>query len=124
MSLKVDFPEPGVQQAIEEVSIINEKLNMHVGDFAAAQEIRDMAKDLAPVDTGHLRDSIRCWQTSEGATVTAGGVSNGPEGSRDVDYAVYVEFGTYKMAAQPYLRPAVDLAHLTKTIHDAIQGML
>ena len=26
------------------------------------------------------------------------------------EYASYVEFGTYKMAAQPYLRPAFDIA--------------
>jgi len=28
----------------------------------------------------------------------------------DTDYAVYVEFGTKNMAAQPYLRPAVNQA--------------
>lgn len=28
----------------------------------------------------------------------------------NVEYSVYVEFGTYKMAAQPYLRPAVEAA--------------
>lgn len=26
----------------------------------------------------------------------------------NVDYAAYVEYGTYKMQAQPYLRPAAD----------------
>ncbi|WP_248908150.1 hypothetical protein [Halocatena marina] len=28
----------------------------------------------------------------------------------NIEYGIYVEFGTYKMAAQPYLRPAADHA--------------
>jgi hypothetical protein len=28
----------------------------------------------------------------------------------DVEYSIYVEFGTSKMAAQPYLRPAIEEA--------------
>ncbi|MCI5605810.1 MAG: HK97 gp10 family phage protein [Clostridia bacterium] len=54
------------------------------------------AKALCPVDTGNLRQSI----TSQ------------PSGMRcdigtNVEYAMYVEFGTYKMAAQPYLVPGL-----------------
>ena len=29
----------------------------------------------------------------------------------NVEYAPYVEYGTYKMDAQPYLQPAMDLTH-------------
>jgi HK97 gp10 family phage protein len=143
-----EFKTAGVEQTLEKMYIINEKLNSHVGDIAAAREIRDLAKDLSPVDTGHLRDSIRAWETVEGATVTAGGVSNagslldGDTSSVNVDYAPYVEFGTGErgasspgagqgpygafpgMAAQPYMRPAINLEKLTQTIKDAIQNML
>lgn len=49
----------------------------------------------------------------------------------NVEYSVYVEFGTYKMAAQPYLRPAVErvsrnLATYFKTarsLSDAIRNI-
>lgn len=56
-------------------------------------------KSLAPVDTGALRDSIR--HTVEGTTASAGP-------GREVDYAAFVEFGTSRMAAQPYVRPIAE----------------
>lgn len=64
----------------------------------AALDIEAGAKVRAPVDTGFLRGSItgrrisdEHWQVTVGA-----------------DYGIYVEMGTRHMAAQPYLRPAVD----------------
>lgn len=53
------------------------------------------AKDLCPVDTGNLRNSIT--HTSDGKAAYIG---------TNVEYGKYVELGTVKMAAQPYLRPA------------------
>ena len=53
------------------------------------------AKDLCPVDTGNLRNSIT--HTSDGSAAYIG---------TNVEYGKYVELGTVKMAAQPYLRPA------------------
>lgn len=65
-----------------------------------AGQIADDAQRLAPVLTGALMFSIRVEHTAGASTaqVVAGG---GP-----VDYAAYQEFGTSKMAAQPYLAPA------------------
>lgn len=54
------------------------------------------AKALAPVDTGHLRDSIT--HKAHGNAVTIGTV---------VEYASFVELGTSKHAAQPFLEPAI-----------------
>lgn len=62
----------------------------------AALAIEGQAKVLAPVDTGALRNSI---QTEMEGDLTAHVVAG-------VEYAVYVELGTYKAAAQPYLTPA------------------
>jgi HK97 gp10 family phage protein len=59
-------------------------------------EIEADAKDLAPVDSGLLRSSIHA--NFKGAF--AGSISV------NVDYASYVEFGTSKRRAQPYLTPA------------------
>lgn len=57
------------------------------------------AKQDCPVDTGNLRGSIH---TEKGHLEDIVGT--------DVEYAPYVEFGTYKMGAQPYMQPGADAA--------------
>lgn len=61
------------------------------------------AKELCPVDTGRLRSSItnRVVRDSQGIAGIVG---------TNVSYALFVEFGTRYMAAQPFLRPALDAA--------------
>lgn len=61
------------------------------------------AKNLAPVDTGRLRSSIngRLARDSQGVVGIVG---------TNVHYAIFQEFGTRYMAAQPFLRPALDAA--------------
>ena len=56
----------------------------------------DIAYDLCPVDTGELISSIDGSTDGESVEVYA-----------DADYAQYVEYGTSKMEAQPYFRPAI-----------------
>ena len=63
-----------------------------------AVSIEGEAKVLSPYKTGALRSSILAepkgkytWQIAP-----------------HKDYAVFQEFGTYKMAAHPYMRPAAD----------------
>lgn len=65
--------------------------------LSIAQDILDDAKASAPVDTGALRDS---------GYLEEDGVSGDIRIGFTVNYASYVEFGTSKMRAQPYLRPA------------------
>ena len=55
------------------------------------------AKDLCPVDTGRLRGSITNEVASEEKAVYIG---------TNVEYAPYVELGTSRQRAQPYLKPA------------------
>lgn len=57
------------------------------------------AKILAPVDTGNLRGSIGMDVDSDGLGVTVGPTA---------DYGEFVERGTSRMAAQPYMAPAFD----------------
>jgi HK97 gp10 family phage protein len=62
----------------------------------------DIATDaarLAPVLTGDLRASVQVLGVQDG-------VGRVGAGNDHVDYAAYVELGTSKMAAQPYLKPA------------------
>lgn len=68
---------------------------------ASCHLIEGKAKDFAPVDTGALRDSITT-QIDELPKTIRGVVAP------HVHYAIYQEFGTYKMKAQPFMRPAVD----------------
>lgn len=70
------------------------------GAVAAAMEevglaAEGFAKRRCPVDTGNLRNSIT--HAAEGGTAYVG---------TNVEYAAYVELGTARTQAQPYLRPA------------------
>lgn len=69
---------------------------------AGALPILTKAQSSAPVRTGNLRRSLHTEvieQTADRATVMTG---------TDVEYARYVEDGTSRQRAQPYLRPAFD----------------
>ena len=54
------------------------------------------AKGLCPVDTGRLRNSITHADDGEAEYI-----------GTNVEYAPYVELGTSRTRAQPYLKPAV-----------------
>lgn len=70
------------------------------------------AERAVPVDTGALRSTITDTVVTEGpvtvGTVTAGGVA---DDGTDVDYALYVEYGTERTPSQPFLRPALYAHH-------------
>jgi HK97 gp10 family phage protein len=64
----------------------------------AALDCETYAKDVVPVDTGALKNSIRAEPESDKVWIVA----------PHTEYAIYVEFGTRKMRAQPYMRPAAE----------------
>lgn len=68
-----------------------------------ALDIEGTAKAFCPVDTGNLRNSI-------GTTVTGDGRYGAMEAEigTDVEYAVFQEYGTSRMAPQAFLGPALD----------------
>jgi HK97 gp10 family phage protein len=65
---------------------------------AGARIVETHSKILCPVDTGFLRNSIQVDSVTPIEAIIA----------PHTDYAEYVEFGTSRMAAQPYMRPALD----------------
>lgn len=73
---------------------------------AAAFETEARAKDLVPVDTGNLKNSISIGHPS-GRDTQPGDleVQVGPS----AEYGAYVEYGTSRMGAQPYLTPAAEV---------------
>lgn len=61
-----------------------------------ATDIVTVMKQIVPVDTGALRQSIGA-DPKDSTTIYIGS---------DKEYAPYVEYGTSRMAAQPYFTPA------------------
>jgi HK97 gp10 family phage protein len=58
---------------------------------------KEKAKQYCPVDSGALRDSIYWYETNGQIVIGAG-----------VFYAAFVEYGTSRNRAQPFLRPAIN----------------
>lgn len=72
-----------------------------------AREAAEAARSAAPYGDGrdgHLRDSIAYSCEQSGARYRAFVTADSP-------HALYVELGTSRMAAQPYLRPAAKGAY-------------
>ena len=89
------------------------------GILKTAIEVTSEAKKLAPVAKiygGNLEGSIQ-WKTDKGRSggdtsstaLTEQPPKNGAIVGTPVEYGVYQEFGTRKMNAQPFLRPAMDI---------------
>lgn len=66
-----------------------------------AEDIAADIERLAPVLTGLLRSTVRVEHGSPVHRIWIGDVAAG------VDYHLYQEYGTSRMAAQPFIRPAV-----------------
>lgn len=87
--------------------------------LAGALVLQKYAMQNAPVKTGFLRNSATARETDKGAELAI-----------QANYAYYVEFGTSKMAAQPYVRPAIDehshevVEAVGKEIENEIKGKL
>ena len=81
------------------VEDIPQEVELEVKSLVAetAYRVEADAKRLVPIDTGHLRRSIETAFSDRGLVASVG---------TNVYYAVYVEFGTSKHHAQPFLIPA------------------
>jgi len=76
---------------------VDEQLGLGVGIVA------EQARQLAPFRTGYLRSTIGFRRQAPLNWIVYAGAH----------YAGFVEFGTSKMAARPYLRPALTLTQST-----------
>jgi len=103
----------GIEEFKQAMQQFDSGIQRHVHRLLAswAADVKALAKQLAPVRTGHLRSSIYAkiqeWVAEIGAEAT---------------YALFVEFGTRYMQAQPYLYPAIQehLPRLEQIICEAI----
>lgn len=61
-----------------------------------AEAVKDRAQELAAVDTGEMRDSIHVEREDQGRYQVVASAA----------HSKFVEYGTHKMAAQPFMTPA------------------
>ncbi len=81
---------------------------------AAGADMEDTARQIVPVDTGFLQSTI--YHNVDPVALSL-------EVGADADYAMFVELGTRRMAAEPYLRPAFD-AHQDQLLQALVLGIL
>lgn len=96
MSVHVDFSKLHLIQR-ELPNKIAAELN------SAAQSMEVLAKALAPVDTGYMRDHISQTKQASGSDLTARVES-------EADYSMFVEYGTVNQSSQPFFTPAFESA--------------
>lgn len=90
-------------QGLSEFITFTEKLSKDVGEQAkevvkqATLQTERNAKQLAPVDTGYMRNSISSTFTHGGLVGTV---------TSNAEYALFVEFGTTTQPAQPFMFPS------------------
>ena len=94
MTIKIEVDDAEVKRVFAKLiaSVEAGELSM-----AGAEVVYDLSQNDVPVDTGELRDSGEVIQKGDETIVIY-----------TAEHAVPIEFGTSKMAAQPYLRPAID----------------
>lgn len=122
-------------EGIPELAKAIEKLQKKVsGDevrkvlMAGAMEIRDEARERAPEDTGRLKRNViatygknRVSPKDEIDVLV--GVKYGKDGG---NHAHLIEFGTSKMPAQPFFRPAVQSkkSDVAEIITDGLKNII
>jgi len=82
-------------------------------------KVQVQAKQIAPKRTGFMANNILVEPVKKTATSVTGTVN------AKADYSSFVEFGTYKMSAQPFIRPAVSAGQsvFIKTTMDKLKGV-
>lgn len=89
------------------------------GVHRAAGYVLDLARQLAPKDTGALAASGRLEPDAPAARVEVRFGDGLPDAR-----AVYQEYGTSRMAAQPYLTPAARAINVRREVAAEIQKAL
>ena len=95
--IKYELVEDNIPSIEEEVeAAVGRALEM-IG-LQAEKHAKEALTQQGAVDTGRLRNSVTHQVISETAVAVG----------TNVEYAPYIEFGTYKMGARPYIKPAVE----------------
>lgn len=129
--MKVDVKVQGLNQLAKRISQLDNRVSGRIGrkaTAAGARIIRDEAKSNVPVDTGQLKDNIvvkklrgpkgkfnygvgliaKEYKRTNNKTNRRKGIVGQSYWRNNAYYGYMVEFGTVKMQAQPFLRPAFE----------------
>src|SRR5690242_12914846 len=99
MSVNIDVTYTGWDETTTNLQLLAAALE---SDFSKEELTRignrvlEIAQSLAPVKTGALKGSLKLIVNDDSVVIGS-----------DLDYSVYVELGTSKMQARPYLMPAL-----------------
>ena len=99
MSFGLSLTYKGVKGSQSALKQFEQDISQTVTDWleSMGQIVTEEMKNLCPVDTGALQESIDYLVSGTDLTFEA-----------TEDYAGFVEYGTSKMAAQPFMTPAYD----------------
>lgn len=115
--MKIDVQMQGVAEAMKKIKDYEvEKLD-EVKEIVAASAVTIESNAIArtPVDTGNLKGSINTRIYDDGLSASIG---------TPIEYAPYVEYGTRRAKAQPFLFPSFEaeipryLADIKKALGD------
>ncbi|WPP12585.1 HK97-gp10 family putative phage morphogenesis protein [Lacticaseibacillus paracasei] len=81
-------------------------------------QVQAKAKEIAPKRTGVMAGNINVMPVKKSSTSVTGTIE------AEKYYSSFVEFGTYKMHAEPFMRPAVDWGQsiFIKATMDKLKG--
>jgi HK97 gp10 family phage protein len=93
----------GMEQLLRQLEQVGSEAERVKKDalLAGAEVVQQAASERAPRDTGKLAENIVISDIKEDGTVDIG-----PD--RDRFYGLFLEFGTSKMSARPFLQPAFE----------------
>lgn len=102
---KVTAKLEGFERTMKALEAAPEVARTHASSAVASSSfaVAQRARSLVPVDTGRLRDSINSSRVSARSLVGRVGLD------ATAGYWYFVEFGTVKMPARPFFRPAAEL---------------
>jgi len=102
--MKVDIKIEGLKEIEKNIDIYAKY--MDIGVQAAMEEVIDLiatkARDMAPVDTGKLRNSIQWTVRKMTKDLVTGSVM------ANIEYAKYIELGSSNRPPDPFLEPALE----------------
>lgn len=118
MSIDIEVGFEEITKTTQELVLLEVTLQRDVPILVLrriGQRVLQLAKEIVPVRTGALRDSITMKEDGDGIVIGS-----------DLEYSIYVELGTSKMAAQPYIIPSLFQAinELEQEFPEFLQGII
>lgn len=127
MVKKNELKVTGTRELFRNLDKIEKYVNKHLDDIIrkAAKVIKRDMKARAPIRSGTLQENIEIEVKEVKILQNSIRVGIGPVGD-DPFYWYFIEKGTYKMEAQPFVRPAFDDndKKVKKMIENGIENLL